>query len=198
MSSYYKKGLIILAVVLFIASAFLGKNLMQNDENSVDSSFEIVEDCSDVSKLPDTESKDITVDVSGAVVEPGVYTLQVNSRVEDALDAAGGFSDEADKIIIEKKINRAKIVHDGEKIYIPRIGDDENELSYIENSTGIVNINVAGKNELETLTGIGEVYAERIIEYRKTSEFKTKEQIKNVNGIGDCLYDKIKDYITVK
>lgn len=153
----------------------------------------------------DTEediSQTIIVHIDGEVIRPGVVELNEGARVIDVINIAGGLTQYAD----EKMINLAKKVYDEEKIYIPKIGE---EISQIEitsfsqsNNTSTtqtkININTATKEELQKLSGIGPVIAERIIEYRSTNKFSSIDDIKKVSGIGDKKFDSIKDYITVK
>lgn len=158
---------------------------------------------------------EICVDIGGAVVSPGVYTVDQGTRLFEVIDMAGGLLSNADT----ESINRAEYVEDGEKIVIPARyapqeaaegadpsvtadtgGEDPEAVSGGEktgSSSGLININTASKEELMQLSGIGEAKAERIIEYRMNSRFRKKEDIKAVNGIGDSIYNKIKDSITV-
>lgn len=97
-------------------------------------------------------------------------------------------------------MNLAYILSDGEKIYIPSVNDEEG-VEYIQSSSGNakININTATQEELETLSGIGESIAQSIIEYREQNgKFTSPEDIKNVSGIGDAKYEKLKDEICVK
>ena len=130
-------------------------------------------------------------------------------RIINAIEAAGGVTEKADL----SKVNLAFVLSDGNKIRIPSVDDvnieKENYLSVdsgknviIEGnggSGGKVNINIATQTELETLTGIGPSIAAKIIEYRnKNGKFNTKEDVKNVSGVGNEKYNGIKDEITVK
>jgi len=135
------------------------------------------------------------VDISGAVNEPGVYKVAKGTRLFEVIDMAGGLAENADA----DSVNRASYVEDGQKIIIPEKGSPEaaeGPSSSGITSTGLVNINTASHDELTTLNGIGDVMADRIIEYRKTTAFKSKEDIMSVNGIGSGIYNKIKDDIT--
>ena len=133
--------------------------------------------------------------------------LKDGSRISDAIDAAGGLTEEADLT----NINLAYILEDGEKIYIPQKGeiiiDSNNNTSPISSSfsksisskNSKTNINKATQAELELISGIGPSTALKIINYRKENgNFKKIEDIKNVPGIGDAKFNQIKDYITVK
>lgn len=155
----------------------------------------------------------VVIHITGSVKNPGIVKLKEGSRIEDAIEAAGGLTENADIT----KVNLAYVVEDGTKIKIPSaseedIGDEdiidsksgdniiieENTISS-NNSTQTININKATEKEFETLPGIGPSLASKIIEYRnQNGKFGSIEDIKNVNGIGDSKYEKIKDLITVK
>lgn len=161
----------------------------------------------------------IKVDVSGAVKNPGVYELLEDARVEDALDAAGGFSDRVDKDWVDKNLNLAARLHDGDKLYIPEMGETSSTLAPVSvppTSAGVVsetgtpsgsgsldcsrvNINTASAAALdECLAGIGPAYAQRIIEYREShGGFKSIEELQEVRGIGPKTFEKIKDQTVV-
>lgn len=110
-----------------------------------------------------------------------------------AVEKAGGLTDRAD----EKKINLSMKLKDEDKIIIPAMDDEKNTaVALVENPK--ININTATESELRTLTGIGEVMAKRIIEYRENHPFQSIEEIKNVSGIGDKTFENICEYITVE
>ena len=152
--------------------------------------------------------------VCGAVVNPGVYYLDSNSRIIDAVDAAGGFTEDADK----DYVNLAYPIQDGLKLQIPTLEDvkeavksespsvpdyDFNKESVqtsggADKGTSIININTATAEELMTLPGIGKGIAGKIIDYRtENGKFAAIEDIMKVSGIKDKLFSKIKDHITV-
>jgi competence protein ComEA len=138
----------------------------------------------------------IMVHISGQVYFPGIYELVNGDRVVDAVELAGGLTKSADL----DRINLAKKVKDEEKIFIPEIGIEipaDIEAEVQSAGSGLININTCSKNDLESLPGIGEVIAERIIQYRDTSKFYEIEDIRNVSGIGDAKFNSIKDLITV-
>ncbi len=145
------------------------------------------------------EDKSCVVYVCGEVISPGVYELNSTERIAKALEMAGGFTDNAAK----EYINLAEYVTDGMKIYIPSIEESRSGVingseAAASNSKGLVNINIATKEELMTLRGIGESRAEDIIAYREKNQgFKSIEDIMNISGIKDSLFNKIKDNITV-
>ena len=157
----------------------------------------------------------IYVDVKGSVKNPGVYKLEGSSRVVDAIEASGGILESANT----RFINLSKSLNDGDVVVVYSNEEIENakneEIIYIETpcvceevkndacykeegKEGKVNINTASLSELKTLSGIGDAKANAIIEYRtKIGKFKSIEEVKNVSGISDSLYEKIKDLITI-
>ncbi|MFQ6001829.1 MAG: helix-hairpin-helix domain-containing protein [Anaerolineae bacterium] len=146
---------------------------------------------------PTSTPAEIGVYVVGAVRNPGVYFLPPGSRVTDALEAAGGPTDEADLA----RVNLAKRVYDEEQIYVPQVGEENPPLplSTGGQAGGKININTATAAELETLPGIGPVLAQRIVDYRETNgPFAAIEDIKNVRGIGEVTFADIEDLITVR
>jgi competence protein ComEA len=139
----------------------------------------------------------INVYVSGAVGNPDVYTLPLNSIVKDAIVAAGGATDEADL----DRINLASRLSDQMQVYVPRKGEaapPPPSNGSTPAATEMININTASVEELDKLSSIGPSLAKAIIDYRTTNgPFKQIEDINEVKGIGDALYAKIKDQITV-
>ncbi|MBE5812519.1 MAG: hypothetical protein E7314_02550 [Clostridiales bacterium] len=163
--------------------------LVEIEEPIIEEAIEIVE-----------EIPKIYVDIAGEITNPGVYMLDEGSRVNDLIIMAGGVTKEANL----SNVNLASVLSDGIKITIPNKKDTATkniiQTSIIGNnkSSGVVNINQADVEELTTLSGIGESIATSIVEYRnKNGNFKNKEDIKNVSGIGESKYSKIKDKITV-
>lgn len=160
----------------------------------------------DGSKYTESESeKSIFVYVCGHIKRPDVYELPAGSRVYEAINAAGGASDDADLTLL----NLADILSDGQKIFVPAEGeqlpaevyggkDPEDEGQTASASDGIVNINTAGKDILKTLPGIGDAKAEAIISYRlDTGGFSSIEEIMNVPGISSGTFEKISGRITI-
>ena len=132
--------------------------------------------------------KYIYVDIKGAIKKPGVYKLEENSRIIDAINISGGLLKTANTTYT----NLSKILNDSEVIKIYK----NEEVKTIENK--LININTASLEQLQTLNGIGESKAKSIVEYRTTNgNFKSIEEIKNVSGISESLYEKIKDSITI-
>lgn len=145
-----------------------------------------------------TSGGELCVFVCGAVNVEGLYYLPAGSRYNDALAAAGGFAEDADTA----GINLAAFVTDGEKIYFPHEGEvvagGGSNPSTGDVSDGRVNINTASEEELTGLSGIGQKKARAIVEYRnQNGAFSSIDEIKNVNGIGNALYEKIKDSICI-
>jgi competence protein ComEA len=138
---------------------------------------------------------EIFVDVAGAVNNPGVYSLSGQSRVIDAIKAAGDSAPGADL----STINLARIVSDGEQIYVDSASTSKTYGSGKKNvRVGPVNLNRATKSQLDTLDGIGPVIAQRIIDYRKVNgPFLTIEDIQKVSGIGTAKFAQIKSKIQV-
>lgn len=136
----------------------------------------------------------IIIDISGEIKNPGIYKMKGRVRLYEIIDKAGGLKEEANI----NSINQARYVKDGEKIIIPssRISQSMDKGS-ISNENNLVNINTASKEELLKLPGIGEVTAEKIINYRDNNNFTKIEDLKNVNGIGMATYNKLKDLICV-
>ena len=138
---------------------------------------------------------DICVYVCGAVNQSGVYTLPEGSRVYEAIAAAGGLSEEAD----EQYVNQAQLLSDGMQITVP-VKAEGLEVTGQGGMTadGKINLNHATVQELQTLNGIGEVKAAAIVAYRESNGyFSCIEEIVNVDGISEKLYDKIKAHIVV-
>jgi len=169
-------------------------------------------------KVAGTKDKksQITVDIEGAVKNPGVYNLADGSIIEDVIQAAGGFSSKVDKEKVASELNRAEILSDGQKILIPAKGatttnSAANATSQTKSSSqnasspsttttksGKININTATAEELDSLSGIGPAYAQRIIEYRQShGGFKSIEEITEIKGIGPKTFEKIKNEITI-
>ena len=163
----------------------------------------------DATAKPETTaatSGKLVVDIAGAVVKPGVYWLDAGKIVEDAILAAGGFSRRADMDAIAHSINRAQELTNHGKIYIPKLGesyvptDGANvpAANLTPESSAKINLNSADTSELELLPGIGPVLAQRIVDYRlQTGPFKSIDELQDVPGIGDKLFDQMRDLVTV-
>lgn len=147
------------------------------------------------------ETKMIMVHIVGQVKNPGVINIIEGSRLIEAIEELGGATEDADL----DYVNLAQKLRDEEKIYIPKKGEinKENIIANVNNSTqikndDIININTASLEQLKTLSGIGDVIAGNIIEYRESNGgFKSKDEIKEVNRIGDKIYNDIKEKIEI-
>lgn len=133
----------------------------------------------------------VVVDVSGAVMDPTVVTLPEGSRVYEAIEAAGGLADDADL----SALNRASVLEDGEKVYVPTVSRDSGggsgEAPSPQEST-LVNINLADVDELDTLPGIGPATAQAIVDDRtENGRFASTEDLMRVSGIGKKKFEKL-------
>lgn len=174
-------------------------DLPQTEQTS--NSSELVEETStEVSKEP----SQLVVDVKGAVAKPGLYTLEADARVNDAVEAAGGLTSQADP----KSINLAQKLSDEAVVYVA--SKDENisvvasttassAMSQEEKNTSLVNLNTATEADLQTISGIGAKRATDIIAYREANGgFKSVDDLNNVSGIGDKTMESIRPYVTVE
>lgn len=201
---------IILSIMVCFIIYYIYTNLSSEDDtdllldNSLNTNY-YKNDIYNESTLSITtqNTRSIIVYICGCVNENKNVTLHEGSRVLDAIEAAGGLTNDADLT----NINLAYILEDGEKIYIPHKNEKKEDYpsdisSYISSNsktTTKTNINKASQAELELVPGIGPSTALKIINYRKENgNFKKIEDIKNVSGIGDLKYEQMKNYISVK
>ena len=213
-------GLAIVSIIIFITSIFLYK---QNSSNAFkekymteifteESSDNIENDSSKKENIVmrnenNLDKNKIVVEIKGEVVRPDVYHLEEGSIIKDLIDMAGGVTEEADLSCI----NRAEELVNHELIIIGNI-NDETTSSVVQNisissgsstdnsnkSSTLININTEDLEELKQITGIGDIKAQSIIDYREANGgFKSLEELKNVDGIGDKTFEKIKDEITL-
>lgn len=209
---------VVVAILVVIAAAsglamasFNSRSSGVSFERSDEASASEVRGSGDAS--PDDESSaksssaaEVYVDVDGAVVRPGVYRLKDGARVSQAIDAAGGLTSEADVT----GLNRASKITDGQKIYVPTVGEQQAAAAVggaesgaattpgAGSSSGLVNINTASAAELQTLSGIGPSMAQSIIDERtKNGAFASVDDLMRVSGIGEKKLAKIKDCICV-
>jgi competence protein ComEA len=151
--------------------------------------------------------KNVTAEISGEVILPGVYKLSGESRVDDLLIAADGFSQKADRDWCNKYLNRAAKITDGQKIYIPSVNQQSSILSakksgedqtisgnISSDSKGLININSASLGELDTLPGIGQIYGQSIVEHRPYSNI---EELLSKGVLKKSVYEKLKDRISI-
>lgn len=144
-----------------------------------------------------TTSGSLKVDIEGAIKNPGVYSLAAGARILDVVYAAGGFTESADSNWLTKNINLAAVVKDGDKIYLNAIGEEtaSGENSVLSEKTGKININSASASELDTLPGIGEKTAAKIIDNRP---YKSVDDLLGKKVVGSATFDKIKDLVSVQ
>ena len=215
---------IILFVFIFIGIIVIKNNLNKNKYNEIEMTNDIIKEENNEKEISKIESIKYNIDIKGAVKKPGVYQLDSNLTVNDAIKIAGGLTNEADTSIInlakkitdemviivytKEEVKKSNIVDTVIKVVekeciCPNIENDgclNNEITdNITNKeeSSLVNINTASIEELQTLSGIGESKAKKIVEYReKNGNFKNIEDIKNVEGIGESLYETIKIHIT--
>lgn len=167
--------------------------IIDNQEKSLGENTKELE----IEKAPE-ESEEIMVHISGAVNNPGILRLDSSKRVVDALDLAGGARDDADL----DRVNLAARLHDEEKIYIPKVGEVQENMTTLASSPSSsgpaskININSADLSELTKIPGVGEKTAQKILDYRANNSFSSIEDIKNVPGIGDKKFESMKDYIS--
>ena len=218
----YRKQIIICSLTAIISLVIIGLVFCYLSNNE-----EIIEEKSmpmkKVKKETSTKEEQlVSVDIKGEVIAPGIYTMSNNSRVIDVIDKAGGLTENADTTVINlsKKISDEMVIIIYSKEQVKKFEETkkieqevqnkcqsptDNSLhndACIESNNSItnskININTATKEELMTLTGIGESKAKDIITYReKNGSFKSIEEIKNVSGIGENVYASIKENITV-
>ena len=157
------------------------------------------EEKSQKSETEEVVEKDlITVDVKGAVKSPGIYDLPVGSRINDAVQKAGGLTDNADS----KSINLAQRISDEALVYVPTKEEATNQEAH-SNATKTkenkkVNLNKASLEELKQVKGLGAKRAQDIIDHRESNgKFKSVDELKKVSGIGAKTIEKLKEYVTV-
>lgn len=141
----------------------------------------------------------ISIDVSGAVSNPGVYQVKEGSRIEEVIKQAEGFTEDANQEYISKYLNMAQKLSDGTKIYIPFTGESITNIQTGGQESGVsksprVNINTASQTELEALPGIGPVTASKIISNRP---YQDAGELLSKKVVGKSVYDKIKDLLVL-
>jgi len=170
----------IILVAVFTICYVVGMDLVNRFVSSIN--FETI----NTSKETVSESNIYSVSISGHVVNPGTYTVTKDSTLGYLITLAGGLKDDADIT----SFNSNAVLVNGGSYYIPYKRVDENNVNVK------VSINTANQALLDTLPGIGEVFAKRIIDYRTVNgNFKTIEELKNVKGIGESLFESLKDLI---
>jgi len=217
-----RKIIIFVSIILISLFTILifnsNNNIDAKDKKNKDNNIKIEKN---ITKEKEVEK--IKVDIKGMVINPGVYEIEKSSRVIDIINLAGGLIEGADtdsinlsKIVSDEDViiiysnddyNKIKEVYDKKIDYCHSDDNDScvedvvsinNKDDNANNGNSIININEASIDELTTLPSIGEAKAKKIIEYRQINgEFNSIEEIKNISGIGDNIFEKIKDYIKV-
>ena len=211
---YFMYGFLLLFICMSFTIIYASFN---SDVKTVEPEVIALSDDEEKEEIITEAVETIFIDIKGEVENPGVYEMQLGDRVIDAVQMAGGFTDEAttDNVNLSKKLKDESVIiipsylKEYENVTIKNdyeidINDDivqseKNESDEkIESSSNLININTASVVELMSLDGIGESKAKAIIEYRDINgDFENILDIKNVSGIGESIYEKIKDYITV-
>ena len=199
-------GAIVAGFILLQGRDQGGTDVQQLTEQTSSSSSYMNEKSDKSKEISQAETEDqlVTVDVKGAVKKPGVYQLQSNSRVHDALEKAGGLTDEADL----KSVNQAQKLSDEAVVYVAKVGENAVDVTTsapasATSGTGqaksaLVNLNTATEADFQTISGIGQKRAQDIIAYREANgRFKSVDDLKNVSGIGAKTLEKLKEYVTV-
>lgn len=201
MESLNLKTKIIIGIAIVIAIVVIGLYFYKESKNdyTYDDTLAVTTENEEETKDEENEEKEekeeITIHIIGEVKYPGIVILKSGQRIVDAIEAAGGETEEADL----NKLNLAQILSDGDKIYVPNKTDEIEDYKDTTGKSSTVNLNTATLEELTSLPGIGESTAQKIIDYRKENgKFKTIEDLKNVSGIGESKFDNIKDKITVR
>ena len=199
-----KKNFLFVIIVLIVISIVIilkfqeTKSNYTEDENDILNLLEKEESNLELTSENIEEETTYIVDIKGEINRPGVYEVNTTSRVNDVIQLAGGFTDEAD----QNFVNLAQKVQDEMVIIIPKIGEEHQILSGSSNMTiddSRVNINQASKEELETLPGIGPAKAQAILDFREENgSFKEVEDLLQVNGIGEKTLENLIEHIDVR
>ena len=193
-----KPALIGIAILVIMVAVLAGRNLIGT---ATATEFELSSDASSIEEtVSDGEShktETLFVHVSGCVAKPGLYELEEGSRLASAIEAAGGFTEDA----ACDSVNLARRLEDGEMVVVSSVsaGNGANEeISEAKTTSSLVNINTASAEELEQLPGIGPSTAQKIVSDRMANgSFKSPDDLKRVTGIGDKKFETISALICV-
>lgn len=192
-------ALIVGAAIISLISIFIFLKTSRPNNQEVKISPKLIKQ----TKIPQQK---IIVDLSGAVEKPDIYEVSSGARLKDILIMAGGLSQDADRQFFARNYNLAKVLSDQEKIYLPSIEEVENgtpkqNLQTFTNqpgqtlgTTSKININTASLDELDTLSGVGKITAQKIIQSRP---YQSLEELVTKKVIGKSLFEKIKDLISL-
>lgn len=204
----YKIIVICAGLGLVLGGCFLLKPLTQAPAKETNLQAEVTtvpkdsasekEEKSQKSETEEVEQELITVDVKGAVKSPGIYDLPVGSRINDAVQKAGGLTENADS----KSINLAQRISDEALVYVPTKEETTSQEAHSNASNTKenkkVNLNKASLEELKQVKGLGAKRAQDIIDHRESNgKFKSVDELKKISGIGAKTIEKLKEYVTV-
>lgn len=200
-----KKQKVIVVVLIIFMCLIIGYYFINKTQKNDYSELETIAEEKEQEEEIIDEDK-IVVHITGEVENEGIIELEKGARISDAIEKAGGTTEEANIA----DVNLAYSLKDGQKIKIPNINEEEEQIIKEEAGEDIIiegdnkkeekiNINTANQTELETLSGIGPSTALKIINYKKEhGKFNNIEEIKNVPGIGESKFENIKEYICVE
>lgn len=204
------KTIIIIGIVITIGIIIYFFNNNQLEKSNINDEILVSNNISKEKSTNNEEENIIVIHITGAVKIPGVVRLTEGSRIEDAINKAGGLTEDANIA----NVNLAYVLEDGTKIKIPSItdeitmeesiintdgGEGVTDSSNLEKNKTSININKANELELQKLQGIGPSLASKIVDYRNNNgNFENIEDIKKVSGIGDSIFENIKENIYVK
>jgi len=189
-------------ILCTISLLFLFPKSKASSKQNIESVESIIEKQEEVKQ----ETPVIRVDIKGAVSNPGVYEMKESARVNDVIYQAGGVLESADlsRINLSKHVTDEMVIIVYTKDEINTLNNPPKQIEYVyleetnsSNETQKISLNTASKEQLETLPGVGASKAEAIIEYRAEKKFEALEELKEIKGIGDAIFEKIKDYITL-
>lgn len=212
----YNQKKVLIIIVIITVFGVLYYIYFKSNNNQIDLNQEIMvqkNNTSDISQENEEENF-VIIHITGSIKTPGIVKLKDGARIEDAIEAAGGLTEDADI----SNLNLAYILEDGTKLKIPSLLSDEeskdeqilskesgkniieeSKVNLEEQSNTAININKASQSEFENLPGIGPSLAQKIIKYRnEIKKFEKIEDIKNVSGIGESKFENFKNYIYVK
>ncbi|MBV7273052.1 helix-hairpin-helix domain-containing protein [Clostridiaceae bacterium UIB06] len=195
-----KKKIIGSIAILVIFIIFLSVGYYISKPSKQFNSKEVFNETTSVESKDVKDTKEITVYINGEIKNPGVYKLKNDSRLDELIKISGGFLESADK----SKLNLAKKLKDEDYIYVEKKLEGNpngtaNTHIGTSNQDAKININTASKDELKNIPGIGDVTAQKIIDYReKNSRFSSIEDLKKVGRIGDKTLEKIKEKADIR
>lgn len=192
----YKKELVISQLLLFSVFCFFIASFSKKEDVSASADIlPILPEQFPIEKNKEEEVKWIKVDLKGAVLNPGVYEMEEGSRIIDVIERCGGLKEEADT----KNVNLSKKLTDEMVIKIPTIYEEEQKEENVKEEgkekNDKISLNQATLSELMEIPGIGEAKAKAIMKHRALSPFETIEDVIQVDGIGEKLFEKIKEFI---